>query len=598
MTRGFILFVLLSTFLFASQQQVLEDSFQRTLYEKNRWKALLHYNNELNIKDNNFILSSSFSLKNELIATINGFYKASSEYKNINNHPQCKFPARLLFISNELAISENEFPEVNCPGLKVYKEKAPADNISLIYVSEKVNNPSSMMGHTFLKYSGSNYQSRHVEHAITFYTVIESVNPLTLLYQNIFSGMKGMFALQPYKKTVEQYTKKENRNVWEYKLNLSNYQKKLIYYHIWELKEIRMKYYFTSYNCSTIIYYNLSLANPKIYDNAKIWTTPLDTVKYLYKYNLIEASNLLASNKWLIKMIEGEIPKQDVQKVKNIVLDNQTKDKTESLNFYQLQLLSAYAGLEYNNHKLKYSELKKINNEIDEKLSEDKKIVDISKYKTPMKIPDERQLGIGYSKINNTDYIELSFLGASHLLNDDNREYFGESELKIGYISLLTNKSKIELKEFTLYGMKSYIPYDVLTQELSYQFELAVKKEYTHTMRYKDTFKIDGGIGSSYQLTKDMSIYALINAGIGYNDDDKLHIFTNPEVGTIIYDVFNMKSIISYQPLFIGKNIIYNKYSLKHNIFLNKNWTFSLNGDLIHGEKDYTNYSILLKKLF
>jgi hypothetical protein len=107
-----------------------------------------------------------------------------------------------------------------------------------------------------------------------------------LIYQNTISGMKGMFALQPYTKVKQNYTQKENRNLWEYELVLSEYERKLIYYHVWELKDINMKYYFTSYNCSTVIYNILSLANPKIYNDKKIWITPLDSVKFLYKYNL------------------------------------------------------------------------------------------------------------------------------------------------------------------------------------------------------------------------------------------------------------------------------------------------------------------------
>ncbi|MDQ7066829.1 MAG: hypothetical protein Q9M40_01840 [Sulfurimonas sp.] len=59
--------------------------------------------------------------------------------------------------------------------------------------------------------------------------------------------------------------------------------------------------------------------------------------------------------------------------------------------------------------------------------------------------------------------------------------------MKIAYLSILVNDKNIELDEFTLYGMKSYMPYSSLTDDLSYQFELAVKKEYTENMDFKDT---------------------------------------------------------------------------------------------------------------
>jgi hypothetical protein len=468
-----------------------------------------------------------------------------NHYQNINEHAQCKFPARFLFITHELNISKNEFPKINCPDFKLYNEKAPADNISVIYASENVKNPSSMMGHVFLKFSGKNYQNKKVNHAITFYTVIDNINPISLLYQNTIPGMKGLFALQPYKKIEQNYTKKENRNIWEYQLSLTNYRRKLIYYHVWELKGINMKYYFTSYNCSTVIYDMLSLANPKIYDDKKIWITPLTSVKYLYKYNLIKKARLYPSNSWLTKMIEDT----------NIDINN-----TQNLK---------------------------------------NKIFDISKYKSPNKIPNERQFKSGYINLNEEKYLKLSFLPASHLLDDYNREYFGESELKIAYLSiLLDNDMNIKLDEFTLYGMKSYMPYSTLTHDLSYQFELTVKKEYSKDKQYTNTLKIDAGIGIDFLFFNDINIFAIFNGGVGYNIHDKTHLLFNPQTGIIIYEIFNMKSLFYYQPYFVNDEQIYYKYVFKHNIFIHKNYTFNFNIEKINKDKDFINYEFSLAYLF
>lgn len=544
MIRRFFFLLILPILLYSSQEDTIRLAQKTKLYEKNEWKALLHYDNDFKVTDKKFLISKQHSLKNEMIATIKAFHDLPNNYKNENNHDQCKFPARLLFITHELNISKDEFPKVNCPDLQIYKEKAPADKISLIYASENVKNPSSMMGHVFLKFSGRNYKNREVNHAITFYTVIDSINPLELIYQNTISGMRGMFALQPYKKIKENYTQKENRNLWEYELSLSEYERKLIYYHAWELNGINMKYYFTSYNCSTVIYNMLSLANPKIYDDKKLWITPLDTVKFLYKYDLIKKAQLFPSNTWLIKMLEDT----------NIDINN-----TKSVK---------------------------------------KRVFDISKYKSPNKIPPERQFGIGYKNLDKEKYFKLSFLPVSHLINDYNREYFGESELKIGYLSILANKSKIKLDEFTLYGMKSYIPYSSLTHDLSYQFELAVKKEYTKDTNYSDTLKIDGGVGVDFLFFNDINIFAMLNGGIGYNTDDNAHLLFNPQFGIMIYEIFNMKSQFYYQPYFINDEYIYDRYIIKHNIFINKNYTLSFKLEKINKDNDFFNYEFGLKYLF
>ena len=186
---------------------------------------------------------------------------------------------------------------------------------------------------------------------------------------------------------------------------------------------------------------------------------------------------------------------------------------------------------------------------------------------------------------------------ASHLLNDYNREYFGESELKIFNLSVLLNKNNIELEEFTLYGMKSYIPYDTLTNDLSYQLELAVKKEYSEDMSYVDTVKIDGGIGADFLLGNDINLFAILNLGVGYNKNDNAHLFFNPQIGGMIYELFNMKSLVYYQPLFINDKKVYDKYVFNHNIFF-KDYKVYFNFEQINAKQEYQNYEFGFSKLF
>ena len=541
MNEKLIFLLILPIFLFASQADIIKLATKKELFNTNEWKALVHYNGDFKVRDNKFLLSSPHTLKNELIATLKAFYLPSNYYKNINEHPQCKFPARYLFLTHELNVSKQEFPNIQCPDLKIYEQKAPADTISLVFASENVKSPISMMGHTFLKFSGVNIQGKEVHHAISFYTVLQSANPLTLLYQNTISGMKGLFALQPYKLVAQNYTQKENRNLWEYQLKLNKYRKQLIYYHVWELKGIDMKYYFTSYNCSTVIYNMLSLANPKVFNDYKIWITPLSSVKILYKYHLVQQAKLFPSKTWLSKMLEDT---------------NQDKETLKE------------------------------------------KTIDISNYKSPSKIPDERQFTLSYFYENKHKYMKLSFLPASHLLNDYNREYFGESELKIAYFSFILNKEKIDLNEFTLYGMKLYLPYSKVSHDLSYQFELTIKKEFTRNENRLNTLKIDGGIGIDFLPFYDLNIFALLNGGMGYNIEDKGHILLNPQFGLTIYEVFHMKSLLYIEPYFINKNFSYFRYKLEHNIFLKKNLTLYFNFEKIEKKRNLLNYECGIKYLF
>ncbi len=175
---------------------------------------------------------------------------------------------------------------------------------------------------------------------------------------------------------------------------------------------------------------------------------------------------------------------------------------------------------------------------------------------------------------------------------------FGNVVLTYWGSIVLVNKDNIELEEFTLYGMKSYIPYDTLTNDLSYQFELAVKKEYSEDMNYINTVKIDGGLGIDFLLWNDINIFAMLNFGGGYNKDDSAHIFFNPQIGGMIYEVFNMKSLLYYQPLFVNDSKVYDKFVLEHNIFLFKDYKLYFNFEQVNANDRYRNYEFGFSKLF
>jgi hypothetical protein len=146
--------------------------------------------------------------------------------------------------------------------------------------------------------------------------------------------------------------------------------------------------------------------------------------------------------------------------------------------------------------------------------------------------------------------------------------------------------------------MKLYTPYDTLTHDFSYQFEIAVKKEFSKEMDYIDTLKIDGGVGIDFSIANDINIFALLNGGVGYNKEHNAHMFFNPQIGGMIYEIFNMKSLFYYQPFFIGTDKIYDKYSVKHNLFLSKNYKLYFNFEIFENKKEHVNYEFGLSKLF
>ena len=439
-----------------------------------------------------------------------------------------------------------------------------------------------MMGHTFFKFSG-----KGLSNSISFYTFINSYNPLKLFYENIITGMKGYFILRPYRETLYNYLEGEKRNVWEYHLKLTPFEKQMIYYHTWELKDIKMKYYFTSYNCATVVFYILASANPKILKDNKLWLTPLSLVKIANKYKMIDKSNLLPSDEWFIKLLENKVTFSQIRKIKNIIESKEFSNfknlKLTKKNFYFITLAETYSIYLYKNNQLSKNDFYKLNKIFDS--YKFKYHFDISHYKNPLKTPPERQISIGLKNENKNNFLKFSFLPASHTLNDNNKEYFNESALKIGYISFLANKNKVLLNNFTIYNMTNLIPYDILTTPTSYNFDLSIKRKYDKNLDKKLFFNMNVGIGKDLNILTDINLFALFDVGVQYHKNVDLVYY--PKIGFSIYEIFNSKGVFYYQPTFINNNFSYNKYSFSQNFFLKNNYKLSLEYKKIDNKEEY-----------
>jgi len=559
---------------------IIKTAIEKNLHKSHIWKSLLQTTDgKLNIKDPNFILSGDdFSLEKELAKTIQSFFDIPDDSLK---HPICRFPARFYWIKNELGLNDNIFPNVSCPDFEEYLNRAPAQKIYLVFVSENVSQPSSMMGHVFLKLSGHNYKSNYAEHAVSFYTIIDTINIPLLILKSTITGMDGFFSLLPYSEQVKRYLEVEDRNIWEYELDLPEKNKTLIYYHIWELKDIKMKYLFTGYNCATVIYNILSLSSENFSSNKKhLWITPKDVVKETYRANLILSTKLIPSDKWNIRMLSEAVEQENRDYIYDLFKYGLFEDVKLSdditTRIYQVELIRSYANYLYMRGDIDKKELNIISKQLSkidkEILSNNKYFIDLSQYKSPIKTFNDSQLGVGYKMGKKRNYMKLYFLPASNSLSDDNREYFNENFLKLGELSFLITENSINVESFQLYAMKSLIPWNKFVKGISGEFRLGLEEHYDKKLRNHAAINALGGIGVTKKIFTDINTYLLINGGIGYGKSH-LYFYLYPEVGAIIYEVINMKTTFSYKYIYnqLASNDFYHSFDITQSFFLHNN---------------------------
>lgn len=585
MSRFFKSILILTFFInnFSFANNIYEEIEQNKIYNSHIWKSLLHINSDkpsINSKD--FLFSfDDFSLKNELLKNV-------EQIKN-NKHYPCKFPARYLWLTTNFPeLKELKQDNIECREFNEYLEKTNADSIDLIFVSENIKNPSSMMGHIFFKINGF-YDDKKRENSISFFTILNHLNIPILAYESIIKGMNGYFILSPYQTQIFNYVNKEERNIWEYKLNLTAEQQKLIYYHFWELKDIDITYYFTNFNCATIIDNMLSISSEDYYfEPISFWLTPKDVVKRANKFKLIQLSNTLPSLEWSLYMINENLDKKNIERLKSQIDDkniNSIRFSIENNNLSKLEIEFIRNYTKYLYIKkgiLEYQEYKNIINLLNK---DDLDFIDYSNYKNPINTQDSKQLSIGYLQKDKENFTKLGLLLAGNTLYDDNRNYFSENSLQIGNIEILANKSEIFLNKIDFYDMKSYLPINNILTDLSSEFAISYYNKFNN-LYINNSLLIKGGVGLSNKLSADTFLYYLANFEV-YIDKSYIYPVIKPKAGLNIYEILDMKTVLEYEYEYNLRKIDYSfhKLSLNQSINIDNNHRFDLNLKIMKNNK-------------
>lgn len=579
-------FLPLSQAFSSSLPQALDAATQLKLYKHKKWQALLHLKNEVpQISDPKFLLShGQFSLEAELSKTLELAYTSPST-------AVCRFPARLLFLSQYIDLAGVDLSSTaNCPEFKKYLDFVPYSEVDLIFASEVLSSASSMMGHTFLKVSGLNSKSNHVSHSISFFTEFNTFNPFKLIYDGVIGGMKGFFIVRPYEIDLNQYAKQEGRNVWSYRLELDDYTKQLIKFHIWELKELEIEYLFQSYNCATLTLYILSIAEPELKKEEKLYVSPIDVVKAVEKYGMIKSKVVTLATDWELNMLAQEMDESLVAAIEALVLNDDTFNYgtfyEESFNFESLDLSTALLAKEYLTLLINKREIKEqITDEkfsalakMVENLDRDKLIIDLAKYKDPVKSPQDSIISTNINITSTERNLDFTFLPAAHNLYDDNRQYFSESELKIGEIKLRANLDKfdIKLQSLTLYSVKSYLPSTNAASQFSGSFFMGYRHLLDNYLKEKGVAEFSGSFGKSTRIHKDVILYTMFGLGLAGNKKNGF-AFVEPYLGTIINVVGDSKVIMEYRASYgqFGAESIKQTYSFQYAWYGFENSTFN-----------------------
>lgn len=556
----FSVYALSSNISFSTKNssELVEQSKKLALYEHPIWQAILHVKNGQPINSNydRYLSANNFSVEQEMALTL----------KLILNDKQneCNYPARINFLQNFLDFNKT-LDLSHCDNYQEYLQKVPITDIYLVYASENVKSASSMLGHIMLRMDGINDNGLNVSHGITFFTELEGFNVPKILYDSLVTGKKGIFQIAPYSNFVNHYLNIELRNVWEYKLSLSDIQKQLIRDIAWELGSTDLSYFFHTYNCATVTQLLIASSVPDTIPTLQSWLTPLDVVRFVEKNNLVEKTNLIPSDEWELRALIDNLPQEAIATAKQSVHSANVdlrmvfteKDKLLNIAFYKAynklskrDNLISNAVYEKNKIKIKQLSTKLPNFQLE-----------VGEYKMPTDASPDGQSALGWQRENKKDWLSINLFPVASDQGDNKKHVFGETTLTLASLNILyePESNNLKLDNFIIYSMHSMIPFDNIFKSYSTGFQFGLERHHDIQLTKKLSAFIEGKLGFTYELNQDIVVYAEAALGIA-SDINSTYLYTTPQLGAYVYLIGGIK-------LHILNNISFNKH--KSDIALN-----------------------------
>lgn len=510
--------------------------------------SLFHFQSgKPKIVDPAFLLSGAAGgLKSEFEINLKAYMDAEQRQAYL-----CQFPARALWISRFLGEEAPSFE--HCEELHEYIQQVPADEISLVYASENILSPSSFMGHSFIKMKDKEDDRTH---AVSYFTEVEGFNLPAIMFEALVTGKEGYFIVSPYEEAKRYYKDIEGRNVYEYSLSLSDFDRELIRLHLWELKGKQIDYYFHTNNCATLTLDILAVSDPSLLKHSEEWLSPLDVVKYVNASSMVGNVSISPSLGWRVRAFGDSLDYREKQallqrltnKESGPISTVQTDDNTSALLEYEYrQALNEWLYFEEKIDKKKYESNR---SEIMENGADyEHFLLDLSDYKNPVHRAADSQFMMGARFREADANLLLSWLPASHLKLDDNRNAFSESTLQVLKSTVGIGKDRLYLDEVVLYGIESYIPYDQVIGGLSGRFQLLWERGGYESYSTNRRFHMDSALGVAGSSQPGILNYVTLGSGLSASGDG---VWLSPqfEVGSFLYLINDSKLNLKYRLVF------------------------------------------------
>lgn len=507
-------------------QQLANDRF---------WISLGHYETaklggwRSYVSDKKFFLAPDGNEHpdHELAATVQALYAPASLGEQ---HAQCVYPARTRWLKAQLNLTD--LPAPDCAEFKKWFKDVSPHSAVMIFPAAYLNSPSSMFGHTLLRIDQADVQADKtslLSYAINFGAYIEgSDNSILYAWKGLMGGYPGLFALVPYQEKLSEYRSLENRDLWEYRLNLTQAETARMVEHVWELKQIQFDYFFFDENCSYRLLELLQVARPslRLTEQFPLTAIPTDTVKAVKEAGLVESIEYRPSRERELLSRAQPLSSDEQQWVLKVSADQQVlQDPTFKGLPRDRQALIIDAAYRLERYRANGQErdpqraqrsfelLRAINKNPAAELQ-------IPQPGLPEDGHESRTWQAGIGTRGDRAFGEYGLRMAYHDLNDNAESFPLGAQIEILQMKLRQYEgNQWQFQQLDLATIRSLTPRNELLQPLSWQVTGGLERVPGKHDDENLVSHVNGGGGGTWQLGEDTLGFALGTVRIEHNND-------------------------------------------------------------------------------
>ena len=483
---------------------------------------------------------------------------------NDDNATGCLYPARKRYLQKVLHVEGvEEFPTLTCTSLDAMLKRVDPKSATFIFPSAHINSPASMFGHTFLRIDSS-YKSKLLSHAINYSATADQdkENGMLFAVKGLLGGYSGIYSLLPYYDKLKEYRDSDQRDIWEYDLNLTQDEVNQMILHIWELKDSFSWYYFFDENCSYNMLWLVEIARDTVHLREKFFyqVLPIETVFALDDENLIAKRHFRPSLRTKLLAYEKKLGSTNAHKVYQLGFNKirvQSVLEDEHLSIAQKRTIldASSEFLEYLHieNKISTQEYKERFYDVLLARSSLKKGEKLS-IKVPIN-PDKshksRRLSLQSASLNGYLQTLLAFRLTYHSLDDsDNGLLRGTQIESFNIVGSYSKESEFQLEKATLLSLTSIAAHSTFFQPFSWRTHFGFDRD---TLDNELVFQAD--IGGGYSFASDYGYIYMVADLFSYFDRVE-HLGVSASLGLVLYESQNFKFNSEFtQRLYVDSNL-------------------------------------------